>query len=214
MTSAPDHLRTWLTVRDTVPWHTARVIPVPEGHPVRDGPVHDIRTYDHARDPRRATRLLAALARTRSDAASGAPLTFGLLQAWQCIVLDVPSAPLRRHPAYAKAGRERYGTDPHLRSRFDACLAQSDDPALPLTARAARAYLDVCFFHPFADGNARSAFLALTFLLARAGITLAQVAPIRRLSRRADDPEGALALAGLVSALTRPPTGCGHRAGV
>ncbi|MFF8844351.1 hypothetical protein ACF08N_16805 [Streptomyces sp. NPDC015127] len=44
--------------------------------------------------------------------------------------------------------------------------------AAPLSAGAARAYLDVCFFHPFDDGNARSAFLALVFVLAREGVAL------------------------------------------
>ncbi|MEU0059386.1 Fic family protein [Streptomyces sp. NPDC006334] len=30
-----------------------------------------------------------------------------------------------------------------------------------MAARAARAYLDVAFFHPFTDGNARTALLTL-----------------------------------------------------
>ncbi|MGW1547826.1 Fic family protein [Streptomyces sp. NPDC002346] len=63
----------------------------------------------------------------------------------------------------------------NLPARLGTCLAQATDPALPLNARAARAYLDVCFFHPFEDGNARSAFLTLTYLLAREGIALDQV---------------------------------------
>lgn len=41
-------------------------------------------------------------------------------------------------------------------ARPDACRAYDAARPLPLTARAARAYLDVCFFHPFDDGNARS----------------------------------------------------------
>ncbi|MCT9081529.1 Fic family protein [Streptomyces fulvoviolaceus] len=208
--TAPDHLRTWLTVRATVPWHRARTVPLPVGRPVRDGAAHDIRTRDHARSPQRAEGLLAALARARTDAASGTPLTFALLSTWQRHVLGVQDAPFRRHPAYAKQGRERYGTAPDLPARLDACLAEAEDPALPLTARAARAYLDVCFFHPFADGNARSAFLTLTFVLARAGVTLDQVAPVRRVQRRADDPEGALALADMLAVLI---TGTVRRAG-
>ncbi|MGW6646680.1 Fic family protein [Streptomyces iakyrus] len=55
--------------------------------------------------------------------------------------------------------------------------ARDAAPPLPLTARAARVYLDVCFFHPFDDGNARAAFLTLVFVLAREGIALDRVSP-------------------------------------
>ncbi|MFD6949602.1 MULTISPECIES: Fic family protein [unclassified Nocardiopsis] len=196
-----DHLRIWLTIRDTVPWERTRAVDSSPVVPARDGAAHDIRAFDGARSPERAAGMLAALARARADAASGAPLTFDLLSSWQRSVLDVPDAPFRGAPAFAKQGRERYGTGPDLRGLLDTCLVQSGglDPALP--ARAARAYLDVCFFHPFTDGNARSAFLALSFVLARAGIALDQVGPLRRLPRHANHPEGALALADLVAVL-------------
>ncbi|WP_082527140.1 Fic family protein [Kitasatospora sp. MBT63] len=198
----PDHLQTWLAVRETVPWQRTRATAGDRPFtPARDGAVHDIRSFDHARDPERADALLEALDRVRADAAAGAPLTCDLLTGWQRTLLRSRDAPFRTRPAYAKAGRERYGIAPDTRSRFEDCLAQGDDTRLPPAARAARAYLDVCFFHPFDDGNARSAFLTLTFVLARAGIVLDQVGPIRRLSRRADDPAGALALADLVAVL-------------
>lgn len=64
-------------------------------------------------------------------------------------------------PAFAKGGRERHGISPNTRAHLDACRAERArhiERPLPLTARAARAYLDVCFFHPFGDGNARSPF--------------------------------------------------------
>ncbi|MFD8236596.1 hypothetical protein ACFV20_32565 [Streptomyces sp. NPDC059696] len=69
---------------------------------------------------------------------------------------------------------------PDLQGRLDACLAESADDArtpLPLAARAPRAYLDVCFFHPFDDGNARCVFLTLLFVLVREGIALDGVIP-------------------------------------
>jgi hypothetical protein len=204
MTSLPDHLQEWLTVRRTMPWHTRGAVDVPTDPPIvprRDGAVTDIRTYDHARDPQRAAGLLAALDQVRADAAARRQHTFTLISAWQCRVLDVSEAPFRTQPAFAKAGRERYGIGPDTRDRFEDCLAESDDPAIPLAARAARTYLDVCYFHPFSDGNARSAFLALTFVLGREGIVLDQVGPIRRLDRHADDPEGAPALVDLVATL-------------
>ncbi|MFI2763631.1 Fic family protein [Streptomyces echinatus] len=80
----------------------------------------------------------------------------------------------------------------------NACLAESarhTERPLPLTARAARAYLDVCFFHPFDDGNARSAFLALLFVLAREGVALDGVSLLRRVAFQADEPQDALILA-------------------
>ncbi|MFD6549902.1 Fic family protein [Streptomyces sp. NPDC058398] len=197
-----DHLRTWLIVREAVPWDEVRATATYRPFtPARDGAVHDIRSFDQARSPDRAAALLAALRQARADAANGSALTFDLLTGWQRQVLDSRNVDFRSRPAFAKAGRERYGIAPDTRDRFDACLSQSDQGGLPLAARAARAYLDICFFHPFDDGNGRSAFLALTFLLARAGIVLDQVGPVRRLKRRADDPCDALALADLVAVL-------------
>lgn len=198
----PDHLRTWLAVREAVPWQDTRAAATDRPFtPARDGAVHDICSFDHARSPERAAALLAALRQARADAAAGSALTCDLLIGWQRQVLDSRDVQFRSRPAFAKAGRERYGIAPDTRNRFDVCLSQSDEAQLALSARAARAYLDVCFFHPFDDGNGRSAFLTLTFVLARAGIVLDQVGPLRRLARHADDPGGALALANLVAAL-------------
>ncbi|MEU7469954.1 Fic family protein [Streptomyces sp. NPDC044984] len=196
---APDHLERWLAVRATVPWHEA-----PDGGgdepvtPSRDGAAEDIRTFDGALDPVRARGLLAALELLRADAARGALLDFELLQRWQQHVLGTPQPPpFRDLPAFAKRGRERYGISPDTRARLDACLAESArhvERPLPLTARAARAYLDVCFFHPFDDGNARSAFLALLFVLAREGVALNEVSLLRRVTFQSDEPQDALIL--------------------
>ncbi|MEU4154167.1 Fic family protein [Streptomyces sp. NPDC026659] len=197
---APDHLEQWLTVRWTVPWHEA-----PDGGgdgpvtPSRDGAAEDIRRFDAVLDPARAQGLLAALDLLRADASRGASLDFGLLRSWQQHVLDTTKLPqFRELPAFAKQGRERYGIGPDTRARLDTCLAESAPDAtrpLSLTARAARAYLDVCFFHPFDDGNARSAFLTLVFVLAREGVALDEVGLLRRVTFRADAPEDAVILA-------------------
>ncbi|GHG79065.1 Fic family protein [Streptomyces griseocarneus] len=197
---APDHLETWLAVREAVQWQDAPGDgadgPVP---PSRDGAAEDIRAFDGALDPARAQGLLAALEVLRADAARGAALDFELLSSWQQHVLDTPyPPPFRSLPAFAKQGRERYGIGPRTRTRLDACLADSGPNgtrSLPLTARAARAYLDVCFFHPFDDGNARSAFLVLVFVLAREGVALNSVGLLRRVAFRADDPQESLRLA-------------------
>ncbi|MGW4913210.1 Fic family protein [Streptomyces sp. NPDC004270] len=62
---------------------------------------------------------------------------------------------------------------PHWTSRtradFAACLREATDAELPPAARAARAYLDVAFFHPFSDGNARAALLPLLSVYSTAG---------------------------------------------
>ncbi|MFB7215249.1 Fic family protein [Streptomyces sp. NPDC056255] len=196
----PDHLESWLAVRETVSWQEA-----PDGGgdgpvtPSRDGAAEDIRAFDGALDPDRAEGLLAALELLRTEAARGAPLGFELLQQWQQHVLGTPQPPpFRDLPAFAKAGRERYGIGPDTRARLDACLAESAKDAerpVPLTARAARACLDVCFFHPFDDGNARSAFLTLVFVLAREGVALDEVSLLRRVTFQADEPADALILA-------------------
>ncbi|MFC5910227.1 Fic family protein [Streptacidiphilus monticola] len=196
---APDHLQRWLEVREAVPWQNASAGGA-EGPvtPSRDGAAEDIRAFDAAVDRARAEGLLAALEQVRADAARGALLDFELLRGWQQHVLGTPRLPVFRSlPAFAKGGRERYGFGPDTRARLDACLAQSEPGAerpLALTARAARAYLDVCFFHPFDDGNARSAFLALVFVLAREGAALDEVSLLRRVTFRADDPQDALIL--------------------
>ncbi|MFJ5303255.1 Fic family protein [Streptomyces sp. NPDC088350] len=192
----PDHLRSWLAVRGTVPWEEA-----PDGDgdrpvtPSRDGAVEYVRAFDSTVSTARGEGLLTALDLVRADAARGAPLDFDLLRGWQRHVLHATRQPsFRTLPAFAKGGRERYGIGPDTRERLDACLAESASAALPLTARAARAFLDVCFFHPFDDGNARSAFLALVFVLAREGVALDGVSLLRRFSLPADDPQSGVIL--------------------
>jgi hypothetical protein len=63
------------------------------------------------------------------------------------------------------------------------------------------AYLDVAFFHPLNDGNARAAMITLYFLLAREQIVLGQAAQILRVSKRAGNLAGALNLARLIGVL-------------
>ncbi|GAB3007828.1 Fic family protein [Saccharothrix stipae] len=216
----PDHLERWLAVRESVPWQQAPGDgadgPVA---PSRDGAAEDIRTFDGIVDPARAAGMLAALEMVRADARRGAPLDFALLCGWQQHVLGTSQAsPFRNSPAFAKRGRERYGIAPGTRARLDACLAQSAQDSgrpLPLTARAARAYLDVCFFHPFDDGNARAAFLTLVFVLAREGVALNAVGLLRRVTFQAGDPQDPLILARYIDGYiteTRRTAGSSDRA--
>ncbi|MEY9909097.1 hypothetical protein ABIA35_005331 [Catenulispora sp. MAP12-49] len=203
----PDHLEHWLSIRTSAQWQETRADavnvavtePAPDT-PLRDGAAEDIRAFDGALDPDRAKGLLAALDLVRADAARGVRLDFELLRSWQQHVLGTAQPPpFREHPAFAKRGRERYGIGADTRARFDACLAEcaaeAGAAAEPPHLRAARAYLDVCFFHPFDDGNARAAFLTLVFVLAREGVTLNGVGLLRRLSYAADDAQAPIDLA-------------------
>ncbi|UKY48220.1 Fic family protein [Streptomyces inhibens] len=208
MTAADaDALADWCRVRQQVDWArtgaedvTGPVTPSVDGFTAWcEGPVR-------RRDPARAERLLSAYAAARADAARNAPLTFGLLAGWQRLVLGTAEAPFRTGDAYAKGGRERYRLTPRTEADFARCLRGSDEKQVPPAARAARTYLDVAFFHPFADGNGRAALLALTFVLAREGIVLDEVGPLQT-TRYADDPGGAADLAVLVGILIRATRG-------
>ncbi|GGX13201.1 hypothetical protein GCM10010297_38390 [Streptomyces malachitofuscus] len=203
-TAEHDASADWCRARARVDWARAGAAhltePVP---PARDGFTSWCTGPVHRRDPARARRLLAAYGAVRADAVRHPPLTFPLLSGWQQRVLGTPGPPpFRTGDAYAKAGRERYALTPHTPSAFARCLAEADDPGVPLPARAARAYLDVAFFHPFDDGNARAALLALAFVLARESVTLHKVGPLQT-TRYADDPDGAADLAVLVAILIR-----------
>ncbi|MFJ9850187.1 Fic family protein [Streptomyces sp. NPDC101150] len=199
--TATDSLTTWLRVRRETDWHRApalrRSLPA-----ARDGFRAWCEGPVRRRDAVRAERLLSAHALAGADAARRAPLDFALLAGWQREVLGEATAPFRTGNAYAKAGRERYGLTPRTQADFAACLREATDPGIPLAARAARAYLDVAFFHPFTDGNARAALLTLVHILAREDIVLPEVGPLQT-TRYADDPVGAADLATLVGVLNR-----------
>ncbi|MFI6350617.1 Fic family protein [Streptomyces sp. NPDC050560] len=208
----PDALADWLAIRPLVPWPRETAAPglpkgggadsarPPDAHrPTADG-IRDLLAERTARDPAGAERALAALDRARADAARGRELRFSLMAEWQRLVLDRHETGFRRLPAFAKRGRERYGLTPQTPALFDRCLAESAAPGLPLPARVARAHLDVLFFHPFDDGNARAALLATAYLLARAGAPLGRAHALRT-TRWADDPEGAAGLSHLLALL-------------
>ena len=120
-----------------------------------------------------ADRLASALVLCRDSAARGLPLSFDQLAEWQAVVLG-EHAPVafRSAVAYAKNGREMYRIDSDVADEFDRALADASDTSSTVATRAARAYLDLCFFHPFPDGNARAARLALDHVLSSNGLWL------------------------------------------
>jgi hypothetical protein len=198
--TATDSLTTWLRVRRETDWHRAPGLR--PGSLANDGFRAWCEGPVRRRDPVRAERLLSAHTLARADAARRAPLDFALLAGWQREVLGGAEASFRTGDAYAKAGRERYGLTPRTQSEFADCLREATDPGVPLAARAARVYLDVAFFHPFADGNARAALLTLVHVLAREDIVLPEVGALQT-TRYADDPAGAADLATLIGVLNR-----------
>ncbi|MFJ8764299.1 Fic family protein [Streptomyces clavifer] len=189
-----------MLIRTEISWPSWRGTRPVSGAPVRD----DFRNFFTAarggRDSEGTARVLTALDLAFADAEQGRPLTFALMKRWQRTVLSHDLVGFRTMPAFAKGGRERYGLAPYTRARFERCLSESAQPDLPLPSRAARTYLDVLFFHPFEDGNARAAMLALAFVLAREGVLLDQVHPLQT-TRWADDAEGAADLAVLLGIL-------------
>jgi len=149
-------------------------------------------------DRRRQSLLLAAYGDVRCAAATSIGLSAGLTARWNAMIRDLPAAGFRRGPAFAKNGRDRYGLHADTEQRYESCLSQAADLTTPVAARAARTYLDVAFFHPYDDGNARLAGLVMQFVLLRAGVELDEARPILSIVRRADDPQGAAGLARLV----------------
>ena len=197
-----DALASWCLVRQQVDWSSAAEVDLTPVRPAVDGLATWFDGPVRLRNANRADRLLAAMTASRAAAARGEPLTMTLLADWQKLVLGADEVHLRRSDAYAKGGRERYGLTPRTWQDFAAYLRQSADPSLPLPARAARVYLDVAFFHPYPDGNARLALLVLAHVLDREGVRLDEVGPLQT-TRYADDRDGALDLAALITVLIR-----------
>jgi hypothetical protein len=181
-----DATRAWELTRRRVEWSYASE--PSHATATTDGHLAYIEARDRPRDDQRATRLLEALSQVRASARRGEPLTMALLSRWQKRVLGLAAEPgFRTSDAYAKGGRERYGFGPRVEQDFERCLAQANDASLGAAARAARVYLDICFFHPFDDGNARAARLALDHVLTSAGLALLVADPVFAFSRWADD---------------------------
>ncbi|MEU6522999.1 Fic family protein [Streptomyces sp. NPDC046924] len=197
-----DDLRSWLRVRSQIAWHEASDELVGPVRGTRDGIDAVATARDGHDDTTRGVGMRAAWRLARTDAEADRPLGFDLLTGWQKLVLGRPDMAFRTLPALAKGGRERYGVCEETPARFEESLSQATAPAtdVPLPARAARAYLDVCFFHPFDDGNGRAALLTMGFVLAREKVFLDEVGPVR-VPRYADDPVGAQALARLIHIL-------------
>ncbi|KAH3766879.1 Fic family protein [Pelomyxa schiedti] len=172
-----DSLAAWLAIRNSFAWAPPNKLFLPSR---RDGQTEYITTHDTKRDPARATNMLAALAQERDASARGLSLSFELIGTWQQTLLGSPSVPkFRTTDAFAKSGEERYPFTSSTVTEFQSALQQSEsDIARGAVVCAARAYLDVCFFHPFEDGNSRCARLVLDFILRKNGLTVDNMEPL------------------------------------
>lgn len=197
----PDQLAEWQRVRPHAFGHWMDW--EPQGRVAGDAHRRYIETVDAARDPARGRAMLAALEACRASAQRGEALTFERLAEWQALVLGVREVSFRRGDAFARSGRERYALAADTEVRFRTALAQSNSTE-PACLRAGRVYLDVCFYHPFDDGNARAARLALDHVLTRAGLGLHVAQPLFALARSAADRSGAYDMCHAVAYLSGP----------
>jgi hypothetical protein len=147
-----------------------------------------IAQWDQVKAAARASGMRMALAACREAAFAQCDLSVELLTEWQQHVLgESREKLLRTGPAFAKGGRERYGWKNSTLDRFKTCLEESNDNTVDPTIRAARVYLDICFYHPFVDGNGRAARLALDYVLTRSGLGLHSCDPLFTVSRWVTD---------------------------
>lgn len=145
-----------------------------------------VRNFDFGKSEDRGEAMLAALKRSREDAVMKRELDWETLCEWQAIVLGEPVS-FRESDAFAKEGRDWYPLKPATPKQFRKYLAEVNLKHSCPIRTAANAYRDICFFHPFPDGNARSARLAMEYVLTRWRLALMQVEPIFVLPRHPFD---------------------------
>lgn len=147
---------------------------------------HD--TPAHGGASAREAHYLSALSRVRTLADARAPLTWARLMEVQTEVLGRPAA-FRTGPAFARGGAHRYLYAPDLEAMFIRKVeADARDGCHPV-AQAVRLYLDLAFFHPFPDGNARAARLWFEYSLRRARLPTPPLAPWVLLPKPPGDAE-------------------------
>jgi len=197
-----DSLQAWKVTRQSVTWRNTRIYtPSPVA---RDGHSAYIERFDAQCDESRAARMAAALSLARSAARSGEALNLDRLTEWQRVVLGTDDVQFRTSDAYSHGGRERYGIDGATRAEFERCLSEASSEGVLSVVRAARVYLDVCFFHPFPDGNGRAARLALDYVLTASNLALHAAEPVFIVARSARDECGFFPFINVIDYLAGP----------
>jgi hypothetical protein len=145
-------------------------------------------TPAHGGDRAREARFLAALARVRALADAREPLTWTRLVDVQAEVLGTRVG-FRTGPAFARGGAHRYLYAPDLEELFTRKVEADARERCHPVAQAVRLYLDLAFFHPFPDGNARAARLWFEYCLRRARLPTPPLPPWVLLPKPAGDAE-------------------------
>lgn len=118
-----------------------------------------------------ACRLIAALAQAQAS------VTWeNMLVIQQCV--SPGDVRFRTGIAYTTARDERYAMFSSLESMFRRKICVDDGDACHPLVKASRLYLDIIFFHPFPDGNTRSALLWFAFHCLRNGYRLPDFAKL------------------------------------
>jgi hypothetical protein len=138
-----------------------------------------VERFDTFRDPERAARVQTAVREVTKRAGAGGPSFAGLCEV-MALVLEQDSVGFRTEPAYTNARMEVYGSDPRLEPALvkllDGIAAKDWHPLL----KACRSYLEVRFFHPFAEANSAASRLAFQWSLQRGGGRVAELTPLFR----------------------------------
>ncbi|MBJ6763983.1 Fic family protein [Myxococcaceae bacterium JPH2] len=167
----------------------------------------DLPAHEPVQDAR-GPRFHSALAQVRALADSGAPLTYARLEETQSLLMGHP-VHFRQGEAFAHRGTHRYRHTPELEATFARKVEEDARDECHPVAQATRLYLDLCFFHPFPDGNARAARVWLEYLLRRARLPTPALHPLVLHPKRPGDAENYLRFARrMARAIAGPAAPC------
>jgi hypothetical protein len=165
-------------------------------------------TPAHGGDVAREARFLSALTHVRALADAREPLRWARLVEAQAEVLG-RRVGFRTGEAFARGGAHRYLYSPELEEMLTRKVEADGRDGCPPVAQAVRLYLDLAFFHPFPDGNARAARLWFEYVLRRARVPTPPLAPWVLLPKRPGDVEHYGQLVRFVARSVVRQSGCG-----
>lgn len=139
--------------------------------------------FDEASEVERVRHLVVLEWMRRQAEASVAPDWSLLCQGQRLILGQEVDVGFRQGPAFAHQGRHRYGWFEGLEEIFKRKLAQDAQDEVHPLLKAVRLYLDLIYFHPFVDGNARAARLWFEYWLWRGCIVAPSWVALARLEK-------------------------------